>query len=52
MPVAGGRTGMGHTVEDKTRLLQRVWRLRGQVEGIERARGARHLVEVVHAYLR
>ncbi len=43
---------MGHTVEDKTRLLQRVRRLRGQVEAIERGRGARHLIEVVHAYLR
>ncbi len=28
---------MGHTVEHKTRLLQRVRRLRGQVEAIERA---------------
>ena len=92
---------MGHTIEDKTRLLQRVRRLRGQVEAIERAlernvdcakvmqltvsargaasslmaalledhirlhvsdplrdrdraraRGARHLIDVVHAYLR
>ena len=92
---------MGHTVEDKTRLLQRVRRLRGQVDAIERAlqqeadcarvmqltvsvrgaanglmaelledhirlhvsdplrdrdkeraRGARHLIDVVHAYLR
>jgi len=90
-----------HTLQDKTRLLQRVRRLRGQVEAIERAllkdvdcarimqltvsvrgaanglmaelledhirlhvsdpahdrdrsraRGARHLIEVVHAYLR
>jgi DNA-binding FrmR family transcriptional regulator len=92
---------MSHTLEDKTRLLQRVHRLRGQVEAIERAlerdadcakvmqltvsvrgaanglmaelledhirlhvsdptrdrdreraRGARHLIDVVHAYLR
>ncbi len=28
---------MSHTIEDKTRLLQRVRRLRGQVEAIERA---------------
>jgi DNA-binding FrmR family transcriptional regulator len=28
---------MGHTIEDKRRLLQRVHRLRGQVEAIERA---------------
>jgi DNA-binding FrmR family transcriptional regulator len=90
-----------HTIQDKTRLLQRVRRLRGQVEAIERAllrdadcarvmqltvsvrgaanglmaelledhirlhvsdpardrdrtraRGAKHLIEVVHAYLR
>jgi DNA-binding FrmR family transcriptional regulator len=92
---------MGHTIQDKTRLLQRVRRLRGQVDAIERAlqkdvdcarvmqltvsargaanslmaelledhirlhvsdpthdrdrlraRGAKHLIEVVHAYLR
>jgi len=92
---------MRHAIEDKTRLLQRARRLRGQVEAIERAlkkdadcakvmqltvsargaanslmaelledhirmhvsdptrdrdreraRGARHLIEVVHAYLR
>ena len=92
---------MSHTSQDKTRLLQRVRRLRGQVEAIERAllkdadcakvmqltvsvrgaanglmaelledhirlhvsdpvndrdrgraRGARHLIDVVHAYLR
>ena len=92
---------MGHTIEDRTRLLQRVRRLRGQVEAIERAlekeadcakvmqltvsvrgaanslmaelledhirmhvsdplrdrdreraRGARHLIDVVHAYLK
>ncbi len=92
---------MAHTIEDKSRLLQRVRRLRGQVEAIERAlqkdsdcatvmqltvsargaanslmaelledhirmhvsdptrdrdreraRGARHLIDVVHAYLR
>ena len=92
---------MRHTIEDKTRLLQRVRRLRGQVDAIERAlgkdadcakvmqltvsvrgaanslmaelledhirlhvsdptsdrdrqraRGARHLIDVVHAYLR
>ncbi len=92
---------MAHTIEDKTRLLRRVRRLRGQVEAIERAlqrnadcakvmqltvsargaanslmaelledhirvhvsdplrdrdrsraRGARHLIDVVHAYLR
>lgn len=92
---------MGHTIEDKKRLLQRVHRLRGQVEAIERAleaeadcarimqltvsvrgaasslmaelledhirlhvsdpssdrdreraRGAKHLIEVVHAYLK
>jgi FrmR/RcnR family transcriptional regulator, repressor of frmRAB operon len=90
-----------HTIQDKTRLLQRVRRLRGQVEAIERAlqkntdcarvmqltvsargaanslmaelledhirlhvsdpardrdrgraRGAKHLIDVVHAYLR
>jgi FrmR/RcnR family transcriptional regulator, repressor of frmRAB operon len=90
-----------HTVQDKTRLLQRVRRLRGQVDAIERAlqgdadcarvmqltvsvrgaasslmaelledhirlhvsdpardrdkgraRGAKHLIDVVHAYLR
>ena len=28
---------MRHAIEDKTRLLQRVRRLRGQVEAIERA---------------
>ncbi len=28
---------MGHTIEEKTKLLQRVRRLRGQVEAIERA---------------
>ena len=28
---------MAHTIEDKTRLLQRVRRLRGQVDAIERA---------------
>ena len=92
---------MGHTIEEKTRLLQRVRRLRGQVEAIERslhsdadcakvmqltvsvrgaasslmaelvedhikmhvsdpkrdrdrerARGAKHLIDVVHAYLK
>jgi FrmR/RcnR family transcriptional regulator, repressor of frmRAB operon len=92
---------VSHTVEEKTRLLQRVRRLRGQVDAIERAlqrdadcarvmqltvsargaassllaelleehirmhvsvpahdgdrgraRGAKHLIEVVHAYLR
>jgi DNA-binding FrmR family transcriptional regulator len=92
---------MGHTIQDKTKLLQRVRRLRGQVDAIERAlekdadcakvmqltvsargaanglmaelledhirvhvsdpthdrdrdraRGAKHLIEVVHAYLR
>jgi len=92
---------VGHTIEDRTRLLQRVRRLRGQVEAIERAlekeadcakvmqltvsvrgaanslmaelledhirmhvsdplrdrdreraRGARHLIDVVHAYLK
>lgn len=92
---------MGHTIQEKTRLLQRVRRLRGQVDAIERAldgdadcakvmqltvsvrgaanslmaelledhirlhvsdptrdrdreraRGARHLIEVVRAYLR
>ena len=92
---------MKHAIDDKTRLLQRVRRLRGQVEAIERAlqkdsdcakvmqltvsargaanslmaelledhirmhvsdpthdpdreraRGARHLIDVVHAYLR
>lgn len=92
---------MGHTIEDKKRLLQRVHRLRGQVEAIERAleaeadcarimqltvsvrgaasslmaelledhirlhvsdpksdqdrdraRASKHLIEVVHAYLR
>jgi len=92
---------MRHTIKDKLKLLQRVRRLRGQVEAIERAleadadcakvmqltvsvrgaasalmaelledhirmhisdpvrdrdkeraRGARHLIDVVHAYLR
>ncbi|HEY8052270.1 MAG TPA: metal/formaldehyde-sensitive transcriptional repressor [Steroidobacteraceae bacterium] len=92
---------MGHTIQDKTKLLQRVRRLRGQVNAIERAlekdadcakvmqltvsargaatglmaelledhirvhvsdpthdrdreraRGAKHLIEVVHAYLK
>ena len=43
---------MRHAIEDKTRLLQRVRRLRGQVEAIERAREARHLIDVVHTYLR
>ncbi len=92
---------MGHTIQDQTRLLQRVRRLRGQVDAIERAlereadcakvmqltvsvrgaasslmaelledhirmhvsdpsrdkdreraRGAKHLIDVVHAYLR
>ena len=92
---------VAHTLQDKTRLLQRVRRLRGQVDAIERAlqkdadcakvmqltvsvrgaanglmaelledhirlhvsdpardrdrgraRGARHLIDVVHAYLR
>jgi DNA-binding FrmR family transcriptional regulator len=28
---------MGHTIQDKTKLLQRVARLRGQVDAIERA---------------
>jgi DNA-binding FrmR family transcriptional regulator len=28
---------MGHTLQDKTKLLQRVRRLRGQVDAIERA---------------
>ncbi len=28
---------MGHTIEEKTKLLQRVRRLRGQVDAIERA---------------
>ena len=92
---------MNHTIEDKTKLQQRVRRLRGQVEAIERAleaeedcakvmqlavsvrgaasslmaelledhirmhvsdpardrdreraKGAKHLIEVVHAYLK
>jgi DNA-binding FrmR family transcriptional regulator len=92
---------MAHTIQDKTRLLQRVRRLRGQVDAIERAldkdadcakvmqltvsargaanglmaqlledhirihvsdptrdrdreraRGAKHLIDVVHAYLK
>ena len=92
---------MAHTIKDKTRLLQRVRRLRGQVDAIEpalekeadcakimqltvsargatnslmaellidhirlhvsdpksdqdrdRARASKHLIEVVHAYLR
>ena len=92
---------MAHSIQDKTRLLQRVRRLRGQVDAIERAlekdadcakvmqltvsargaanglmaqlledhirvhvsdptrdrdrvraRGAKHLIEVVHAYLK
>ena len=92
---------MGHTVQEKTKLLQRVRRLRGQVDAIERAleanadcaevmqltvsvrgassslmaelledhirvhvsdpanerdreraKGAKHLIEVVHAYLK
>ena len=92
---------MAHSIQDKTRLLQRVRRLRGQVNAIERAlekdadcakvmqltvsargaanglmaqlledhirvhvsdptrdrdreraRGAKHLIDVVHAYLR
>lgn len=96
-----GYLSMGHTIQDQTRLLQRVRRLRGQVDAIERAlereadcakvmqltvsvrgaanslmaelledhirmhvsdpsrdkdreraRGARHLIDVVHAYLR
>jgi len=94
-------TPVAHTIQDKTRLLQRVRRLRGQVDAIERAlqkqadcakvmqltvsargaanslmaelledhirlhvsdpardrdrsraRGAKHLIDVVHAYLR
>jgi DNA-binding FrmR family transcriptional regulator len=94
-------TAVAHTIEDKTRLLQRVRRLRGQVDAIERAlerdadcarvmqltvsargaanglmaelledhirmhvsdpardrdrgraRGAKHLIDIVHAYLR
>src|ERR1700732_1056640 len=98
---SGGHGIVGHTIEDKTRLLQRVRRLGGQVDAIERAlqkdadcarvmqltvsargaanslmaelledhirmhvsdpahdrdrgraRGAKHLIEVVHAYLR
>lgn len=28
---------MGHTIREKTKLLNRVRRIRGQVEGIERA---------------
>ncbi|HWM71953.1 MAG TPA: metal-sensing transcriptional repressor, partial [Steroidobacteraceae bacterium] len=28
---------MGHTVTEKTKLLARVRRIRGQVEGLERA---------------
>jgi DNA-binding FrmR family transcriptional regulator len=92
---------MAHTIQDRTRLLQRVRRLRGQVDAIERAlekdadcakvmqltvsargaanglmaqlledhirihvsdptrdrdreraRGAKHLIDVVHAYLK
>ncbi len=92
---------MAHTIEDKTKLLQRVRRLRGQVDAIERAlqadadcskvmqltvsvrgaanslmaelledhirmhvsdpqrdrdrqraRGSKHLIDVVHAYLK
>jgi len=92
---------MAHSIQDKTRLLQRVRRLRGQVDAIERAlekdadcakvmqltvsargaanglmaqlledhirvhvsdptrdrdreraRGAKHLIDVVHAYLK
>jgi len=92
---------MGHTIEEKTKLLQRVRRLHGQVDAIERAleadvdcaevmqltvsvrgassslmaelledhirvhvsdpanerdreraKGAKHLIEVVHAYLK
>jgi DNA-binding FrmR family transcriptional regulator len=92
---------MGHTIQERTKLLQRVRRLRGQIEAIERAlaaesdcskvmqlavsvrgaasglmaelledhirehvsdpgrdrdreraKGAKHLIEVVHAYLK
>jgi len=31
---------VGHTIEERTKLLQRVRRLRGQVDAIERALGA------------
>jgi DNA-binding FrmR family transcriptional regulator len=31
------RTVMGHTVREKTKLLQRIRRIRGQIEAIERA---------------
>lgn len=97
----GDEVAVGHTIQDRTRLLQRVRRLRGQVDAIERAlqrdadcarvmqltvsargaanglmavlledhirmhvsdpardrdrgraRGAKHLIDVVHAYLR
>jgi DNA-binding FrmR family transcriptional regulator len=99
--LSANEVAVKHTIQDKTRLLQRVRRLRGQVEAIERAlqrdadcarvmqltvsvrgaanglmaelledhirlhvsdpardrdrtraRGAKHLIEVVHAYLR
>ena len=35
--LCGGLATVGHTIQDKTRLLQRVRRLRGQVDAIERA---------------
>jgi DNA-binding FrmR family transcriptional regulator len=36
MVSARGYRGVAHTIRDKTKLLNRVRRLRGQVEGIER----------------
>lgn len=33
---------MGHTIQDKTRLLHRVRRIRGQLEAVERALAEEH----------
>jgi DNA-binding FrmR family transcriptional regulator len=44
---------MGHTVTEKTKLLSRVRRIRGQVEGLERAleaeRGCNEILQQIVA---
>jgi FrmR/RcnR family transcriptional regulator, repressor of frmRAB operon len=46
-PITTGRI-MAHTIKDKAKLLARVRRIRGQVEGIERAlEGEKECVEVL-----
>jgi DNA-binding FrmR family transcriptional regulator len=41
-----------HTVREREKLIARVRRIRGQIEGIERARAADELVDIVHAYVK